>query len=950
MAVCGHCSAELPPDAKFCSHCGEASVSANDPRLDATRQLPPASVSSPVGTDSVLDSIADPPVVLPSPPKPSSGLSSFDLTASSHGRFVPGTVLDERYRIVGLLGQGGMGEVYRADDLKLGQAVALKFLPEALADDPQRLELLHNEVRLARQVSHPNVCRVYDIGEIDGMHFLSMEFIDGEDLSGLMRRIGRLPADKGVDIARQLCGGLYAAHEKGVLHRDLKPANIMLDGRGQVRITDFGLARLTDVEDTAGNRVGTPAYMAPEQLAGGAVTIQSDIYSLGLVLHEVFTGQPVYRADSVAELVKLRDESSPSTLSSVVPDIEPAIERVILRCLEKEPTRRPGSVVQIAAALPGGDPLAAALAAGETPSPELVAASGENIGFTPRVGGICLGAFLLMLVGVVLLSEQVSFVVQSRLADKPDVLEARARDIAMELVGPDAELPVRDSAYGYWYNPDHLLRQHEELTASGDGMLEFWYRQSPAYLSPKHPFIYARTPRKVALADPLPTETGMVGLRLSAQGFLREISLVTPLTDAEPFNAQPGDVRKWDRPFELAGLDLADYVPTTPRWTPPGYSNERFAWVLETPKPKGQEVRPSRVEGATYNGRVSYFQVMHDWTTRQWTVPSRKQNTLGAAAQVEQSLEFSNAFFFLIGGPLLVISCVLALHNLRRGSADKTGALRFVVVMAVVDGATALMEAHHNLSVGLEMTTLLSCLVNSVGRSIRFWIYYIALEPQVRRIWPRVLISWNRLINGRLTDPLVGREILMGCLFGAVMAILVQSRLYADGLRQQGLMGNQLWMTEALLGGQGIAVTVGNMLMNSLTNIFSLLVLLVFRIVARRDWLAVILFTAVFTQINTSASDGVMTYVFVVAMQLVNILVALRIGLLAMMTAQLVQQAFIKFPVTSSLSEWFAPSGLVGLAIALGLAAVAFHISLGGRSLFGDAVADGRDGNAVPVD
>ena len=191
MAVCGHCSAELPPDAKFCSHCGEASVPANDPRLDATRQLPPASVSSPVGTDSVLDSIADPPVVLPSPPKPSSGLSSLDLTASSHGRFVPGTVLDERYRIVGLLGQGGIGEVYRADDLKLGQAVALKFLPEALADDSQRLELLHNEVRLARQVSHPNVCRVYDIGEIEGMHFLSMEFIDGEDLSGLMRRIGR---------------------------------------------------------------------------------------------------------------------------------------------------------------------------------------------------------------------------------------------------------------------------------------------------------------------------------------------------------------------------------------------------------------------------------------------------------------------------------------------------------------------------------------------------------------------------------------------------------------------------------------------------------------------------------------------------------------------------------------------------------------------------------------
>ena len=162
-------------------------------------------------------------------------------------------------------------------------------------------------------------------------------------------------------------------------------------------------------------------------------------------------------------------------------------------------------------------------------------------------------------------------------------------------------------------------------------------------------------------------------------------------------------------------------------------------------------------------------------------------------------------------------------------------------------------------------------------------------------------------------------------------------------------MGNQLWMTEALLGGQGIAVTIGTMLMNSLTNIFPLLVLLVFRIVVRRDWLAVVLFTAVFTQINTTINDGVMTYVFVAMVQMVSVLVVLRFGLLAMMTAQLVQQALIKFPVTTSLSEWYAPSGLVGLGIALGLAVVAFYISLGGQSLFGDAAADGGKGNTVPV-
>ena len=127
-----------------------------------------------------------------------------------------------------------MGEVYRADDLKLAQSVALKFLPEHVTEDQRRLDLLYNEVRLARSVSHPSVCRVYDIGEIEGQHFLSMEFIDGEDLSSLLRRIGRLPSDKGIEIARQICGGLYAAHERGVIHLDLKPANIMLDGRGKL--------------------------------------------------------------------------------------------------------------------------------------------------------------------------------------------------------------------------------------------------------------------------------------------------------------------------------------------------------------------------------------------------------------------------------------------------------------------------------------------------------------------------------------------------------------------------------------------------------------------------------------------------------------------------------------------------------------------------------------------
>src|SRR6187431_2565180 len=143
----------------------------------------------------------------------SSWLTSTD--AIDHGRFPPGTVLDVRYRILGRLGRGGMGEVYRADDLKLGQSVALKFLPGDVDRDPARLTQLHTEVRMARQVSHPNVCRVYDIDEVEGHTFLSMEYVDGEDLSSLLRRIGRFPQDRALEIARQVCAGLAAAHARG---------------------------------------------------------------------------------------------------------------------------------------------------------------------------------------------------------------------------------------------------------------------------------------------------------------------------------------------------------------------------------------------------------------------------------------------------------------------------------------------------------------------------------------------------------------------------------------------------------------------------------------------------------------------------------------------------------------------------------------------------------------
>src|SRR5580700_7303290 len=195
MLRCPSCATSMPDPSRFCASCG-------------------ASLTQ---TASSAATVA----------LPESGQSSTSSSSLDEGRFPAGTMLASRYRVIGLLGRGGMGEVYRANDLKLGQPVALKFLPESTAGNPSMLARFHAEVRIARQVSHPNVCRVYDIGELEGSPYISMEYVDGEDLDSLLHRIGRLSSDKALEMARSLCAGLTAAHDKGVLHRDLKPANIM---------------------------------------------------------------------------------------------------------------------------------------------------------------------------------------------------------------------------------------------------------------------------------------------------------------------------------------------------------------------------------------------------------------------------------------------------------------------------------------------------------------------------------------------------------------------------------------------------------------------------------------------------------------------------------------------------------------------------------------------------
>ena len=261
--------------------------------------------------------------------------------------FPPGALLAKRYRVVTLLGSGGAGEVYRADDLTLDQPVALKFYPGPLQGEAEALARFRREVRLARQIAHPNICRVFDISETEGRAFITMEFVRGEDLHSLLRRVGRLSSDKALQVALQLCSGLTAAHAAGVLHRDLKPANVMLDDRGNVRITDFGLAALAG-ELSHEHASGTPGYMAPEQLAGTEVSPLSDLYALGLVLHEIFTGKRAIEPQSVADL--LRPERA-LLMAQKMTGVDPWVKQAILQCLEPEPAQRPMSALHVAAIL-----------------------------------------------------------------------------------------------------------------------------------------------------------------------------------------------------------------------------------------------------------------------------------------------------------------------------------------------------------------------------------------------------------------------------------------------------------------------------------------------------------------------------------------------------------------------------------------------------------------------
>ncbi len=827
-------------------------------------------------------------------------------------------MLEGRYRIVGLLGRGGMGEVYKADDLKLSQTVALKFLPEALATNGAALARFHREVRVARHVSHRNVCRVYDVGETGGHSFLSMEYVKGEELSSLLRRIGRLPHDKALEIARQLCAGLAAAHDNDVLHRDLKPANVMIDGEGNVRILDFGLAGIEKEFGDDELRAGTPAYMAPEQLAGKNVSKQSDIYALGLILYEVFTGKRAYEAQSISELVDIRKSESPTNPSHIVKDIDPIVERVILRCLEHEPSARPSSAIQVAAMLPGGDPLAAALAAGETPSPEMVAAAPKEGVLRPGIAFALLATTLVLLTVAVWLAGKVMLYRRVPLDKPPDVLQERAREIIRNAGYTD---PPIDSEYGFFTNYSYLdyifdndksSKRWDALSVTQPPALCFWYRQSPRYLEP-----FNRT--QVEITDPPADVSGMTGTWMDTRGRLIQFYGVPQQKEPNPQAGAEPTKPNWSQLFNAAGLDQANFKPIQSEWTPPFAYDLREAWEGVYP------LRPDiklRIEAASYHGKPVYFELIDPWDTpiRQITPAFSGRTTA--------------LFTILIGMVLTIIigGIVLAVRNIRLGRGDRKGAF----VTGIIIFFLRLIESlfvHHVPTFG-EWGMVMRNVADALFSAALFWLLYIALEPLVRRKWPGRIISWTRLLAGDFRNPLVGRDILIGAVAGTFLIVI--QLVLALLPERLGWPSVSIGVEPAsrFLGWRYAIPVVANQAGSAFMFGFGFLcLLLLLSIVLRKERIAIVAMWLLFSVALMLAWGHTLAYFVAPLGAAVLLFPLVRSGLLAMISAQFFHHFWILFPMTFSLTSWQGGSFALGLAASLALLIFAFYISLGGQPL-----------------
>ncbi len=668
--------------------------------------------------------------------------------------------------------------------------------------------------------------------------------------------------------------------------------------------------------------------MAPEQLSGNEVTTKSDLYSLGLVLYELFTGKRAFEASTLEELIRLRTHTTPTGPSTLVRDLDPAVERVILRCLDPDPARRPASALAVSAALPGGDPLAAALAAGETPSPQMVAAAGEGIGLSPRIAVGLFAAILVTAVYCSVFEYSRSAIEILRPAYSPEVLSNKVHEL---LHGLGYANEPADEVRGYGWNNSFIswASAHEKSRADLDralatSALRFWYRQSPY---PMTAFTFRDeqlTPGVVDEDDPPGVLSGMIGVSLDAGGRLREFEAIpdqvqpplkqpAPPASAPPALAPPASAPNWNALLTAAGLDPSRLQPAEPERTWLASFDTRAAWTGTWP---GAGF-PLRVEAAAWRGRPVAFALLGPWSK-----PDRQPPPDTSGEVIRILILGCLAVVFFGGGGLL------ARRNLLQGRGDRRSAFQLALWIFVIHLALWALRSHFTASVGvIGMFMLVICTATAYG--VVVWAVYLAVEPYVRRRWPHAIISTTRVLSNQVRDPIVGRDVLFGFAMGVLWKLIGVLAHMFGGIREPGLLPPEvLEGARATLG--GVLTDVPRAVINGLLFFF---ILFLMRVLLRNQWLAAAAFIAIFVLLNVAGSETpLLSVIETMAVCAVAAIVMLRFGLLALVTGFFVVSTMVT--PTLNGSAWYFPNVMLVDAGLLALMIWACVVSMGGRRLW----------------
>lgn len=848
--------------------------------------------------------------------------------------FAPGTLIAGRYVLSCLLGNGGLGVVYRAYDQVLQKPVALKFFRSSLISD--RHQLVQREVALSQRVSHVNVCRVHDLNIEHDPRFLSMEYIDGEDLDRTLQRVGRILESRALQMASEIAAGLAAAHAMGVLHRDLKPQNIMIDGAGVSRITDFGLGSLVHAHDASDLAGGTFRYMAPELVYGEEATTKSDLFSLGIVFYELYTG--IHPLDSQPHDRISWDSIVPP--SELVPDIDENVERTIMSCLARLPASRPDSAESVCRRLHG----------------ESIPSSGSDALDDPHASTRTIRSLAIAAVIAIfaswLAAPHFRLLNQRRIANPH--LEAY-RQTAIDILHSQSrrvELQEGLVASGVAYDAPFV----NDRTAPGQ-TLSYWYRQSDQPLRPQR-FVLSRDQHTVrtSFEDPAWNRLAMVGVRINLNGRLVEYrafprlppqpGAATSVIDELSSNSSDGVVpslvsaanhdpvsepsldslSSLDALFQFAGLDRNQYEPTLEELA--AHSGPTMLASLGST----QVYRARSSHGSDESAEVLVQQVGRDVVSFR-VQPRIAVQSARSPVNGKKWHSLLHVGFMLSG----IIGCLLARRNAARQQIDRRVAWRSSLTIFGFAWVGWYFTASHSLVFEAEFQLIQFGVANAIFWAATQWFLFMSLEPFLRKGNPESLTSWMRLFHGKWRDPLVARDLLLGSAIGSSL-IPVLGTLHHLGRAALGWTPRfEIPPLEllAISDRSGMLALVANSVVNSFYS--AILLLFLHRICCRTlghpiagslaSWLTLTWFMGCRYDAGvTPITDYLAWYAYMSLWAGVFLLVIERLGLLATVAMLTFFQAMLYTPGTLDWSLWYAPIGITS-ALVLALVVIVYAVA-----------------------